>query len=507
MSEEIDLGGIKVSAIDWEATPESIKLGLMFLLEERNKTKQRLEELEEKLNKNSQNSSIPPSKNGFKAKADSKAKPKRKPLKLEKPREKQERKLYLVEECERVYEEKPSTCNSCGHELTGFDSQPERHQIVDLPIIKPVITEYRLHQLECEHCGEKTRASLPLGVSPKCYGARLAAFVAYLSGESRQSHRQIQKFLSQILNIEVARGTINRMRQEVSKAVEGATTEAKEWAKQQSVINCDETGFIQQNKDGKNPKDLKAWLWVLVTPLVSVFIVTLSRSQEVAKQLIGESFSGYLGSDRYGSYSWVKTELRQLCWSHLLRDFQAISERPGVSQEIGKALLARGYRLFHWWHRVRDGTLSKELFVEAVELLKAGLHQELMSASLLEIGAKEKTPLAKTVRTCRRLLKVEDALWTFVYHSGVEPTNNSAERALRSAVIWRDLSFGSQSGAGSEFVARILTVNLTLKSQGRSILDFLTEAIVASRRGMKTPSLIPIVQDVSVPTARSIILP
>jgi len=507
MSEEIDLGGIKVLAVDWEATPESIKLVLMFLLEERNNTKQRIEELEEKLNKNSQNSSIPPSKNGFKAKADSKVKPKRKPQKIEAIKPKQERKLYPIEEIEIVHEELPSTCNSCGHELTGVDPQPERHQIVDLPIIKPLITEYRLHQLECEHCGEKTRASLPLGVSPRCYGARLAAFVAYLSGESRQSHRQIQEFLSQIFRIEVARGTINRMRREVSEAVEGATTEVKEWVQKQSVINCDETGFNQQNKDGKNPKDFKAWLWVLVTPLVSVFIVTLSRSQEIAKQLIGESFSGYLGSDRYGSYSWVKTELRQLCWSHLLRDFQAISERPGVSQEIGLALLAKGYRLFHWWHRVRDGTLSKELFVEAVELLKAGLHQELMSAAAMEIGPKEKTPLAKTVRTCRRLLKVEDALWTFVYHEAVEPTNNSAERALRTAVIWRDLSFGSQSSAGSEFVARMLTVNRSLKSQGRSILDFLTEAIVAARGGLKTPSLIPIVQDVSVPTAQSIILP
>jgi hypothetical protein len=507
MSEEMDIGGILVPAVDLEATPESIKLVLKFLLEERNQMKQKIEELEEKLNKNSQNSSIPPSKNGFKAKAESNGKTKRKPLKLETPRKKPERQLYSVEECETVHEEKPSTCNSCGYELRGFDPQPQRHQIVDLPIIKPLIREYRLHQLECEHCGEKTRASLPLGVSPRCYGARLSAFVAYLSGESRQSHRQIQEFLSQIFKIEVACGTINRMRLEASEAVAKATTEAKQWAQQQPVINCDETGFNQQNKDGKNPKDLKAWLWVLVTPLVSAFIVTLSRSQEIAKQLIGESFSGYLGSDRYGSYNWVKTELRQLCWSHLLRDFQAISERTGVSKEIGQGLLVRGYRLFHWWHRVRDGTLSKELFVEAVELLKVGFHQELMSAAAIEIGIKEKTPLAKTVRTCRRLLKVEDALWTFVYHEAVEPTNNSAERALRTAVIWRDLSFGSQSSAGSEFVARMLTVNRSLKSQGRSILDFLTEAIVAARLGLKTPSLIPIVQDVSVPTAQSIILP
>jgi transposase len=505
MIEEIDIGGIKVPAADLESTPESIKLVLKFLLEERKETKQKIDELEERLNRNSKNSSLPPSKNGFGAKADNKAKAKKKPLKLTVARQRAERKLYEVEECETIHEEKPSSCSSCGYELSGEDPQPQRHQIVDLPVLKPQITEYKLHELECEHCGEKTRAKLPEGVSAKSYGARLGAFVAMLSGESRQSHRQIQAFLKEVFGIEIARGTINRMRQEVSEAVSAASTEAKEFAQQQPVVNCDETGFSQQNRDGKNPEGKKAWLWVIVTPFVSVFLVTLSRSQEVAKSLIGETFTGYLGSDRYSSYSWVKTELRQLCWSHLLRDFQAMAERTGASQEIGTALLERGYRLFHWWHKVRDGTLSKELFVEAVELLRVGLHQELMSAAAIEIGVREKSPLAKTVRTCRKLLKVEVALWTFVYRDGVEPTNNSAERALRPAVIWRNLSFGSQSEVGSEFVARMLTVNRSLKLQGRSILDFLTESCVAARLGMKPPSLIPAVQDIAVPNARTLI--
>jgi len=508
MREESDLGGIKVPAADWEVTPESIKLVLQFLLEENKQLKQKIEELEERLNKNSQNSSLPPSKNGFGAKQERKVKAKRKPLKLKTPRKKQERKLYELEECAEVHEEKPITCKGCGYGLAGEDPQPERHQIVDLPVIKPLVIEYRLHELECEHCGEKTRAPLPEGVSARCYGARLAAFVAMLSGEFRQSHRQIQEMLKQVFKIEIARGTINRMRQEVSEAVAAATEEAMEFAQQQRVLNCDETGFSQSNKDGKNPEQKKAWLWVLVSPLVSVFIVTLSRSQAIAKDLIGESFSGFLGSDRYGSYNWVETKWRQLCWSHLLRDFQAMAERPGVSQDIGKALLDRGYRLFHWWHRVRDGTMSQELFREAVTLLRAGFHQELLSAAAIEIGVREKTPLAKTVRTCRKLLKVEEALWTFVYHDAVEPTNNSAERALRSAVIWRSLSFGSQSAAGSKFVARMLTVNHSLKSQGLSILDFLTEACLAARLGLKSPYLIPSSsQDVSGTTPRTLFLP
>ena len=292
MVEEIELGGIKVPLSDLEATPESIKQVLKILLEERKEIKQRIEALEEKVNKNSKNSSIPPSKNGFGMKADKEGKVKKKPLKLTVKRAKVERKLYAVEECDEVHEEKPCNCSKCGYELKGEDPHPYRHQIVELPVLKPQVTEYRLHTLECEHCGEKSRAKLPDIVSEKTYGARLAALVGILSVQARQSHRQTQGLLREVFGIEISRGTINNIRQEVSEAIAAASEEAKEYVKQQPVVNSDETGFSQQNRDGNNPATKKAWLWVLVTPLISVFLVTLSRGQEVAKQLIGETFTG-----------------------------------------------------------------------------------------------------------------------------------------------------------------------------------------------------------------------
>lgn len=151
-----------------------------------------------------------------------------------------------------------------------------------------------------------------------------------------------------------------------------AVEPAHNYVQHQPVVNCDETGFVPGNQDGGNPKQSRGWLWVLVTPLVSVFAVALSRSQATAQQLLGAAFDGCLGSDRYSSYSWVDPQQRQLCWAHLIRDFQAMVERSGVSQEIGEAQLRRADRLFHWWHRVRDGTLCHELFVEAVRLLRVG---------------------------------------------------------------------------------------------------------------------------------------
>ena len=285
----------------------------------------------------------------------------------------------------------------------------------------------------------------------------------------------------------------------MSEAVSEPVAAAKRYVQSQAVKHSDETSFAQGDRDGQNPQRRKGWLWVLVTPMVSFFEVVLSRSQATAKALIGESFSGIVNSDRYSAYHWIDLNQWQVCWAHLKRDLTAIAERRGISQEIGEALLSRQRRLFRWWRRVRDGTLSREAFIERVNHLRAGFKAELAAAAALPIAKDEKTPLAKTVRTCRQLLKVEPALWTFAYTPGVEPTNNAAERALRPAVIWRRTSFGSQSKSGSQFVARMLTVTTSLQSQNSNILDFLTQACHAARLGLPSPSLIPQTSSLDIP--------
>ena len=488
MSEEIEIAGIKVPKADWEATPASIQAVVTVLSE-------RLSHLEEKLNKNSQNSSKPPSTDGFGKPGKGKGKGKKQ---TRKGREndsskslRQVRKRYPVEACKEVYEVIPEVCSGCGRSLSGSDSQAHRHQVIELPPILPTVFEYRLHQLTCGHCGESTRASLPAGVSPLGYGERLSAIVAMLSGSYRQSHRQVQALMKDLFNVTVSRGGVGRLRQEMSLAVREPVAESKCYVQSQAVKHSDETSFAQGNRDGQNPQKKKGWLWVLATPLVSFFEVVLSRSQDTAKALIGETFFGIVNSDRYSAYRWIDLGQWQVCWAHLKRDLTAITERSGVSKEIGEALLTRQKRLFRWWYQLREGTLSREAFIERVNHLRAGFKAELEEAASLPIAKGEKSPLAKTVRTCRQLLKVEPALWTFVYTPGVEPTNNIAERALRPAVIWQRTSFGSQSKSGSQFVARMLTVTASLKAQDRNILDFLTQACHAARLGLPPPSLIP----------------
>ena len=232
-------------------------------------------------------------------------------------------------------------------------------------------------------------------------------------------------------------------------------------------------------------------LWVAVTPLVTFFEIALTRCTQEAKNLLGENFRGILNSDRHGAYNWVELERRQLCWAHLRREFIKISERTGVSAELGTALVKQQEKLFELWHRVRDGTLSRDDFGELVPEIRSSMKATLLEADHYAIGTREKTPLAKTVRTCRQLLKVESAMWLFVTSESVEPTNNAAERAIRPAVIWRRTSFGSQTEAGSHFVARMLTVVTTLKSQKRNVLEFMTQAVIAARGGTTAPSLLP----------------
>ena len=482
MSSEREIAGMKIPQSDWDATPESVKAVVTVLSE-------RLDHIEEQLKQNSQNSSRPPSKDGFSKPEKSRVKNKKKLG--QKNVSRKTRELYSIEACQEVHHHVPEKCGHCGEELSGEDEKPYRHQIIEIPRLSPYIIEHQQHQLECLCCGGKTRGKLPKEIPSTGYGDRLAGVIGWLSGEHRQSHRMVKSLMATLFNIELSRGSINRLRQQVSEAVAVPVELAHQYVQTMEVIHSDETSFRQGNGDGGNPKQTKGWLWVLATDLVKVFSVELSRSKIIAKKLLGETFEGIVVSDRYPAYNWLDEEQRQVCWAHLKRDLTAIAERSGVSRAIGQALLRREHRLFRWWHRVRDGTMSRQQLVLAVKSLRAGFKAELETAAALPIGKKEKSPLAKTVRTAQKLLKIETALWTFVFTEGVEPTNNLAEQALRSAVIWRRTSFGSQSQAGSEFVSRILTVVTSLKAQQRNPLDYLTQACLTKRLGLAAPSLLP----------------
>jgi len=180
---------------------------------------------------------------------------------------------------------------------------------------------------------------LPIEVPLSGYGVRVVAVVAVLSGLDRHSQRMVQSALRDLLAINMSLGTVNKLRLEASRAVESAVNEAKIYIQSSPVVGADETHFNQGNIDGGNAKKSQAWLWVAVTPLVTFFQITLTRCSQSARDLLGDDFGGILNSDRYGAYNWVGLGQRQVCWAHLRREFIKISERTGVSAELGAALI------------------------------------------------------------------------------------------------------------------------------------------------------------------------
>jgi len=380
-----------------------------------------------------------------------------------------------VEEVDEVVVLKPDQCRGCHAPLLGDDPSPFRHQVIELPPIKPVVTEYQWHQLVCAVCGEVSRAPWPKGVPSGTYGPRVQATVALYTGSYRLSKRTTQQMMDEVFGVPMSVGTISPLEQATTAAVAVPVEEARSYVHEQAVAHLDETSWRQGGK--------RAWLWVAVTSFVTVFLVRMSRGGHVARELLGEAFSGILVTDRYSAYNWYPVRWRQVCWAHLLRDFEAMRDRGGCSEEIGDALLTQAHQMFTWWHRVRDGTLKRSSFRSAMTPLRREVER------LLEAGSRCGVP--KTEGTCQDILKRREALWTFVQVEGVEPTNNTAERAIRPGVLWRKGSFGTQSAEGSRFVESMMTVVTTLKQQQRHVLEYLTAACEAALRGEAAPSLLP----------------
>ena len=437
---------------------------------------ERISELEVKLAQNSSNSSKPPSSDPPGAV--------RRPLKPtgRKPggqpgHKGHKRELLPVEQVDRLVRLVPDKCGRCQGPTVEKPDAPEplRHQVTELPPVKPHVTEYQQCFGYCGDCEAWTSAPLPAGVSTGAFGPRLTALVALLSGQYHLSKRMVQDLLSSVLGVELSLGSVSKLESNVSAALEVPVEEARQHVQQAFIAHLDETGW----REGRR----KAWLWTAVTSMVTVFLIATSRGTAVAKQMLGEDFTGFLVTDRWSAYGWVDLHLRQVCWSHLVRDFQGFVDRGGKGAALGKKLLKQTRRMFKWWHRVRDGTLSRRTFERQMRDVEREVGRLLRKAAVC--------PDKKTAGMAKEILKLEPALWTFVQVEGLEPTNNTAERAIRPAVLYRKGCFGTHSPDGSRFVERMLSVVATLKQQKRNVLEFLTTAYEAHLRGLPAPSLLP----------------
>jgi len=244
-----------------------------------------------------------------------------------------------------------------------------------------------------------------------------------------------------------------------------------------AALPTEKTLYLDESpsKEGQN----KSWVWTFVAATFTVFACRLSRAREVPKQLLG-AFAGVIHCDRARMY-WGFDKL-QYCWAHLKRDFQGLIDSPcGVRRRLGHDLMRPTKEMFGLWQKVRDGTLSRVEFQQQMRAIRKRVESVLLRGFF--------NPRVRGF--CTDLYDHRARLWVFVDVEGVEPTNNAAERSLRHAVIWRKLSFGTQSASGSRFVERMLSIIETCRQQKRDVFAWTVDAVHAHLASRPAPSLLP----------------
>ena len=439
---------------------------------------ERVRDLEARLNTHSGNSSLPPSANPPQAPPRSRKEPTgRKPG--GQPGHPGHSRIRLpADRVDQVVHHWATVCEKCQTALTptpqDSDPEPRWHQVAEVPLQPAVVTEHQAHGSHCSRCGHCTWAEIPAEIRAHAFGPNLAALVVFLSACCRGSKRIIEEFVETVFQIPLSLGTIANLEQETSAALSAPHAEAREAVRAAAVKNADETGWKQAGK--------KRWLWMAATKSVACFTIGVGRGKAALKELLGDAIQGVVSSDRWSAYNDLMLAFRQLCWSHLKRDFQKWVDRGGeAGLKVGEAGLEAARQLFALWRDFREKRIDRVSLQAGLLPVQEPLH------AALETGASSEDKRVR--RFCRNLLGVYPALWTFARVEGVEPTNNHAERTLRRAVIWRKVSFGNHSEEGCRFAERLLTVSQTLRMQNRPILDYLRQAVVSHRAAMPAPAL------------------
>jgi len=433
-----------------------------------------IERLLERLGENSSNSSRPPSSDPPKAPKPPAPKPDSRKRGGQPGHKGKSRELLPEAQVDTFDDRFPPECESCWAPLPQVrDPDAKRQQYTELPPIKPHITEVRRHTVACPGCGHRTCAAFDPSSSPDSpFGPRLMGLVGVLTGVYHLSRRSTLALLRDVLGVELSLGAISAIEARVSEAVAPAVTEAWQHAEAAEVKHTDGTGWSQSG----SPLSL----WTIATAMVTVFKIVSTGSRAVLEPLFGK-MRGILISDRATALNFWAMERRQVCWAHLLRKFVAFSERGAAAGEIGRNLLEYTAVMFDYWHDYKAGTLSRAQMQTWMAPVRQQMEEIFEKAATADIE--------RMSGSCRDILEHRQALWTFLDHENVEPTNNHAEREIRAFVLWRKRSFGTQSKRGNVFAERLMTIAHTARKQRQNALGFITACCEAQRAGGAAPSL------------------
>jgi transposase len=389
------------------------------------------------------------------------------------------RRLSPEDQVDEIVDHYPHACRGCGHEF-GEDErrrggQCGRHQVAELPPISVLVVEHRTHRLRCPQCKTKTVAELPPEVGGSAFGLRLQAAIVTLTARHRISRRGASELASDLFGAGLSTGAVDAICQRASDALAGPHTQLQDWILDQDAVHVDETGW-------RTAGESRA-LWTVTSTGAASFQIAEHCNREQLTALIGP-YPGIVVSDRWPGYEHLDAERRQVCWSHLQRDFRRHSEGLAEQKGFGEHGLELAGRVFGAWRAYRHDHHDRTQLQADIEPIRAQLRQ------LLEDAGRKSARTRHHRRFANNLLKVWPALWTFVTVDGVEPTNNPAERALRGPVIHRKLSHGTRSSDGERFAERVLSAAATCRLHNRSLFDYLRELITAHTRGDPFPALI-----------------
>lgn len=431
--------------------------------------------LTERLSRNSGNSNKPPSSDPPSVRAERSGKSSSGGKRGGQPGHRgSQRALLPAEQVDELVNVFPLQCENCWTKLPETSDPavlPQRVQTTELPKFKPHTTEFRVHAVVCPRCEHRTWGPYDR-VPTTPFGPRLSSVVALLTGVYHVSRRTTVELLRELCGVQISLGALSAVEARVSEAVMPAVDEAWQQVLKAEVKHADGTSWFRAG--------LMCSLWTVASTAATVFKIVKDGKKETLRAMF-DRLVGILVSDRAGALGFWAMEQRQICWAHLLRKFVSFAERQERAGEIGRELLDYCRILFDYWHDLKAGHVSRTGFRQLMAPLRPQVELALERAVAANID--------EVSGSCADILEHRAALWTFVEHEGVEPTNNHAEQQLRAFVLWRRRSYGTQSERGDHFAARLMTVAHTARKQGKNVLAFLTECCTAARTGVPPPSL------------------
>ena len=298
-------------------------------------------ELREQLQRNSSNSSKPPSsdppwRSTRQKKTSSGRKPGGQPGHLG-----LHRRLLPPEQIDTYVEVEPECCQGCGHSFLSVPVPSRRkwrcHQVAELPPLRPHVTEYRLYARHCRDCGKRTWASLPVGVSRRCVGPRAQAVLALLAGACRLSRRQVQSLAQDVFGIGLSLGTVSALEADTATALTAPYRELAQAVVQEPVLFVDETSWREAG--------VLHWLWTVASRHYVYYRLDRHRNRAACRALLADAETGpsppCVTTDRYGVYDYLDPEQRSFCWAHLIRECLGMAARGGVDGAVAHWLLDR----------------------------------------------------------------------------------------------------------------------------------------------------------------------